>query len=87
MDMLISITGVDNGAGKGTIDIVYHLSSIPYNLQLALLVTVPRDSPEVESVTQVWKAADWHERETFDLLGVRFLNNPDLRRILLPADC
>ncbi len=85
-DMLVNVTGVDNGVEKGTMDVIYHLSSIPYNFQVALMVTVARDHAEVESVTHIWKAANWHEREAYDLLGIKFLNHPDLRRILLPAD-
>jgi NADH-quinone oxidoreductase subunit C len=86
MDMLVSITGVDNGVEKGTMDVVYHLASIPFNLQWMLVVTIPRDQPEVPSLTSVWKAANWHEREAYDLLGIHFNNHPDLRRIFLPAD-
>lgn len=85
-DMLVNVTAVDNGVEKGTIDVVYHLTSIPYNFQLALIVTISRGNPEVESVSHIWKSANWHEREAYDLLGIKFLNHPDLRRILLPAD-
>ena len=85
-DMLVNVTGVDNGVDKGTFDVVYHLTSIPYNFQLALIVSVSRENPEVESVSHIWKSANWHEREAYDLTGIKFLNHPDLRRILLPAD-
>lgn len=85
-DMLVNITGVDNGVEKATVDVIYHLTSIPYTYQLALIVTLPRENPEIESVCSVWRAANWHEREAFDLLGIEFKSHPDLRRILLPAD-
>jgi NADH-quinone oxidoreductase subunit C len=85
-DMLSCITGIDNGPATGTIEIAYNLYSIPYNLHLMLKITIPRDNAEADSVTSIWKTAEWHEREIFDLLGVRFRNHPDLRRILLPAD-
>ena len=85
-DMLSCVTGIDNGPAAGTIEIAYNLYSIPYNLHLMLKVTIPRDNGEVDSLAGIWKTAVWHERELFDLFGVRFRNHPDLRRILLPAD-
>jgi len=85
-DMLSCVTGVDNGPDVNTIEIVYNLYSIPFDHHLMIKVTVPRDKGEVESVCSIWKTANWHEREIFDLFGVHFLNHPDLRRILLPAD-
>jgi NADH-quinone oxidoreductase subunit C len=85
-DMLSCVTGIDNGLEKGTIEIAYNLYSIPYDNHLMIKVTLPRDGAEVESLASVWKTANWHEREIFDLFGVHFKNHPDLRRILLPAD-
>ncbi len=85
-DMLSCITGVDNGPDMGTIDVVYNLYSIPFNHHLALRVNVPRQKPEIDSVTEIWKTAAWHEREAYDMFGITFRGHPDLRRILLPAD-
>lgn len=85
-DMLSCISAVDNGTAAGTIDVVYNLSSIPFDHHLSVKVVISRDTPELESVTAIWKAANWHEREAFDMFGVRFKGHPDLRRILLPAD-
>lgn len=85
-DMLSCLTGLDNGPEAGTMEVIYNLYSIPFNTHLMLKVVVPRDNPEVPSVTIVYKTADWHEREAFDLFGIRFTGHPDLRRILLPAD-
>ena len=85
-DMLSCITAVDNGPDIGTIDLVYTLYSIPFNHSLALKVVVTRDSPVIDSVSPIWRTANWHEREAYDLLGVTFNGHPDLRRILLPAD-
>lgn len=90
-DFLSCLTGIDNGKEAGTMEVIYHLQSIPKNLQLVLKVVLPRPEsqeamPEVPSVAAVWRSADWHEREAYDLLGIRFLNHPDLRRILLPKD-
>jgi len=85
-DMLSCVTGIDNGAEKGTMEVVYTLYSIPYNLSLTLAVTLPREKPVIDSVSSIWKTADWHEREAFDMYGIVFTNHPDLRRILMPAD-
>ncbi|MFN2452951.1 MAG: NADH-quinone oxidoreductase subunit C [Pyrinomonadaceae bacterium] len=66
-------------------ELVYNLYSIPANERVRLKVALA-ETDEVESVTGVWPAANWMEREVFDLFGVRFLNHPDLRRLLLPPD-
>lgn len=85
-DMLTCITGVDNGQDANSMDVIYHLYSIPFNRSLMLKVVVPRENPEVDSVTTIWKSANWLEREVFDMFGIVFKNHPDLRRILMPAD-
>jgi NADH-quinone oxidoreductase subunit C len=85
-DMLSCITGIDNGPEVNTMEVIYHLYSIPFHQSLAIKIILPRERPEVPSVCELWKTAEWHEREAFDLLGIQFLNHPDLRRILLPAD-
>jgi NADH-quinone oxidoreductase subunit C len=85
-DILSCITGIDNGPEAGTMEVIYHLYSIPFNQSMALKIMLPRESPEVESVTSIWKSANWLEREVFDMFGIIFKNHPDLRRILLPAD-
>ncbi|GAB2618606.1 NADH-quinone oxidoreductase subunit C [Emticicia sediminis] len=90
-DFLSCITGIDNGPTVGTVEVVYHLTSIPYEHNFVLKVEVPRNQegeslPKVYSLTPIWKTADWHEREAFDLVGIDFIGHPDLRRILLPAD-
>ncbi|TAF77983.1 MAG: NADH-quinone oxidoreductase subunit C [Bacteroidetes bacterium] len=85
-DLLECITGIDNGTEANTMELVYNLYSIPYNHKLCLKVILNREKPETETVSTVWRSADWHEREAFDLLGINFTNHPDLRRILLPSD-
>ncbi len=85
-DMLSCITGVDNGPEANTMEVVYNLYSIPFNLQLMVKVELPRENPETDTVSDIWKTADWHEREAYDLFGIKFNGHPDLRRILLPAD-
>jgi NADH-quinone oxidoreductase subunit C len=88
-DFLNCITAIDNGIEAGTIDIIYHLTSIPFEKSIVLKLQIDREiGPDatVDSISSVWKTADWHEREIYDFFGVKFKNHPDLRRILLPAD-
>ena len=65
-------------------EVVYHLFSIPKKLRLRLKVQLNSDNPSVESVTSVWPAANYFEREVFDLFGIRFEGHPYLRRIMMP---
>jgi NADH-quinone oxidoreductase subunit C len=85
-DSLSCVTGIDNGPAIGTMEVVYNLYSIPFGHHLALKVVVGREDPEIDSLFSIWRTANWHEREIFDLYGIRFRGHPDLRRILLPAD-
>jgi NADH-quinone oxidoreductase subunit C len=81
-----TVTAVDRYPAEPRFEIVYHLHSIERNLRLRLKALLPGTDPVIESVTGVWRGAGWYEREVFDLFGVRFLNHPDLRRILMPDD-
>ena len=85
-DMLSCLTGIDNGPETNTMEVIYNLYSVPYDQGLMVKVAIAREHPEIESVASIWQTANWHEREAFDLLGIKFLNHPDLRRILLPND-
>ena len=89
-DLLECITGIDNGSEENTLELVYNLYSIPFDHKLTLKTKLERvkgsNIPEIESISALWKSANWMERETYDLIGIRFTNHPDLRRILLPAD-
>jgi NADH-quinone oxidoreductase subunit C len=85
-DMLSCVTGIDNGEQAATMEVVYNLYSIPFNHHLMIKVLLPREKPEIESVSHIWKTANWQEREIFDMYGIHFKNHPDLRRILMPAD-
>ena len=84
-DALSNETGVDYKA-KGVVQVVYHLYSYPHRHAIVLKVDAPRDNPVVPTVEGVWKAANWLEREIFDLLGVTFEGHSDLRRLLMPED-
>ena len=84
-NFLSDLTGVDLGVDKNPrFQVIYHLYSISTHKRLRLKVNLPPDNPTVESVTLVWKTADWFEREAYDLFGITFLNHPNLTRILLP---
>lgn len=83
-DALMCLSGVDYTGGK--LGVVYHLHSMKWNHNIVLKVEVPVENPHVQSVESVWKTANWHEREAFDLIGIRFDGHPDLRRILMPYD-
>ncbi|MBB3701067.1 NADH-quinone oxidoreductase subunit C [Flammeovirga yaeyamensis] len=85
-DNLSCLTGIDNGPKANTMEVVYNLYSITKSFRLTLKVMLDRETPLLPSVTSVWKAANWHEREAYDLVGMTFENHQDLRRILSPDD-
>jgi len=83
MDCLNNETGVDY---KDRIEVVYHLFSYQHRHGCVLKVKLPRDNPLLATVEEIWHAANWMEREIFDLLGVVFEKHSDMRRILMPED-
>jgi NADH-quinone oxidoreductase subunit C len=83
-DTLCLLTGMDYTGGK--LGVVYHCASIALGHKIVLKVDLPLDNPHVPSVESVWKTANWHEREAFDMIGILFDGHPDLRRILMPDD-
>lgn len=86
-DFLADICGADRGVEEEPrFEVNYHLFSTSKHHRLRLKVVLNEDDPHVPTVTGVWRTANWHERETFDLLGIIFDGHPDLRRILLPDD-
>lgn len=86
-DMLADLCGADRGVEEDPrFEVNYHLFSTKHYNRLRLKVLLSEDEPNVKSVVSVWKTANWHERETYDLVGVIFDGHPDLRRILLPSD-
>ncbi len=82
-DYLIDITSIDNYGGEPRFEIVYHLYSMPHAVHLRLKLKVPEDSGAVDTVSDIWPTANWHEREIYDMMGIRFNGHPDLRRILM----
>ena len=86
-DLLADLCGADRGPEEDPrFEVNYHLFSTKHYNRLRLKVLLAEDNAKVSTVTHIWRTADWHERETYDLLGVKFEGHPDLRRILLPSD-
>ncbi|SRR5258708_33276738 len=86
-DFLADLCGVDRGVEEEPrFEVNYHLFSTRTYQRLRLKVLVNEQDTHVPTVTGVWRTANWHERETYDLLGIIFDGHPDLRRILLPED-
>jgi NADH-quinone oxidoreductase subunit C len=83
---LSDLTAVDRFPMEPRFELNYQLLSIEKSLKLRLRVRLPGADPAVQTVTGVWPTANWHERETFDLFGIRFQGHPDLRRILMPDE-
>ena len=66
-------------------EIIYHFARIDDNGEMIeIRITLPRDSPTIDSITELWGGADWHEREAYDLMGIYFIGHPNLKRVLLP---
>ena len=84
-DLLADLTAADYPKREKRFDVIYHLYSIPKNHRLRIKVKVG-DGESLPSASGVWHSAEWHEREVFDLFGVKFDDHPDLRRILLPDE-
>jgi len=83
---LSSVTAVDRYPAEPRFEVVYHLHAVDRNERVRLKCRVRGEDPVIESVTSVWRSANWYEREVFDLFGIHFLNHPDLRRIMMPDD-
>lgn len=82
-DFLLDLTSVDNYGADPRWTVVYHLYGLGHRCHLRLKTHVSEEKSELPSVTGVWRGADWHEREIFDMMGIRFRGHPDLRRILM----
>jgi NADH-quinone oxidoreductase subunit C len=82
-DVLVDITAVDYLGGKPRFVLVYHFLSLAFNRRLRLKVAVEDGEPVLDSLTPWWGAANWLEREVWDMFGIRFTGHPDLKRILM----
>jgi NADH-quinone oxidoreductase subunit C len=85
-NFLADVTCVDWFPSEARFEVVYHLLSIPKKERVRLKVRLDGGSPALDSVTLVWPAANYFEREVYDLFGVRFAGHPYLRRLLMPED-
>ena len=85
MDFLADVVGVDYGVAPDRFAVVYHFYSIPLKMRARVKVFLD-EGDTIESVTSIWGAADWAEREIYDMYGIVFDNHPDLRRIYMPDD-
>ena len=88
-DSLMCLSGVDYKGLKGEeerLEVVYHLFSMQHRHKFVLKIQLPRENPSVPTVEKVWAIANWHEREAYDMFGIRFEGHSDFRRILCPDD-
>jgi NADH-quinone oxidoreductase subunit C len=85
-DMIIDLLGVDMYRPEERFEVIYNLYSLSHATYLRLKVLVDEEDLHVPTVTGVWPGANWHERETFDMFGLKFTGHPDLRRLYLPDE-
>lgn len=82
-DFLTDVSSVDNFGEEPRFEIVYEVTSLQHYQHIRLKCTVSEDELELPTVSDIWRTADWHEREIFDMMGIKFAGHPDLRRILM----
>jgi len=82
--MCKDVTAVDWATRKKRFTTVYHVYSFKLNYTLRIKAIIDNDPPSIESVSPVWRSAEWYERETYDMYGIKFINHPDLRRMYMP---
>jgi len=82
-DYLLDVTSIDNFGEEPRFEIVYHLYSMPHGANLRLKLKLSEEVGALDTVSDIWPTADWHEREIYDMMGIKFNGHPDLRRILM----
>ena len=82
-DYLLDITSIDNFGEEPRFEMMYHLYSMPYALHLRLKLKLSEEVGALDTISDMWSTADWHEREIYDMMGIKFNGHPDLRRILM----
>lgn len=83
-ELLKDITAIDWSTRKNRFTLVYHIFSFQNNFELCLKCNIAKE--EIDSVTSIWRGANWYERETYDMYGIKFRNHPDLRRMYMPEE-
>lgn len=84
--LLEDISGVDRGERPVRFSVVYHLFSLKHNFRLAIKIDIDESDPEADSICSIFRAANWQEREVYDMYGISFNNHPDLRRMYMPEE-
>lgn len=82
-DYLLDITSIDNFGEEPRFEILFHLYSMPHAVHLRIKLKLSEEAGSIETVSDIWPTADWHEREIYDMMGIKFKGHPDLRRILM----
>lgn len=82
--MCKDVTAIDWATRKNRFTVVYHVYSFKNNFNLRIKANISEEPPAIDSVTPVWRSANWYERETYDMYGINFRNHPDLRRMYMP---
>jgi NADH-quinone oxidoreductase subunit C len=82
-DYLLDITSIDNFGEEPRFEIVYHLYSMPHTVHLRLKLKLSEEVGALDTISDIWLTANWHEREIYDMMGIKFNGHPDLRRILM----
>jgi NADH-quinone oxidoreductase subunit C len=78
------VTAIDWATRKNRFTVVYHIFSYKHNFRLRIRANISSKEPEIDSVTSIWRSANWYERETYDMYGITFKNHPDMRRMYMP---
>lgn len=85
-DSCVDAVSVDRFVKKDRFEMIYNLLSLENNERIFIKIRLDSKKPEMESLIPVWKSADWYEREAYDMMGINFLNHPDLRRMYMPDE-
>ena len=85
-DSLVDAVSVDRFQKKERFEMIYNILSLDFNERIFIKIKLDSKIPEMQSLTQVWKSANWYEREAYDMIGINFVNHPDLRRMYMPEE-